>query len=191
MWTAPVWDQSVSGFQWAVAICASLTGAVFDMNTKRIPNLLTGPVLIAGLAWGAWSGGAAGFANASAGCLLLGLPYVLLFSLAGGGAGDAKLMGAIGAWLGVMNGAIALAAVSIFGAIYAVGYAAAKKELPTALKHLRQMVLAVWLIVRRQGSANEAKQLLPEKHELIAMPYGVAVFGGVCLAAGGILLWGV
>ena len=54
---------------------------------------------------------------------MLALPFVVLFVLASGGAGDAKMMGAIGTWLGVKGGAIALIAVLLAGAFCGMGYA--------------------------------------------------------------------
>ena len=90
-----------------VATPIALTTFVFvgaciaaDIRTRRIPNVLTGPAIVAGLALNAalfgWSGfGAslAGFAVAVA--ILLGP-----FALGGIGAGDVKMMAAAGALLG-------------------------------------------------------------------------------------------
>jgi len=50
--------------------------------------------------------------------LLLGIPYFLLFAFAGGGAGDAKIMAALGAWVGWHNGIAVVVGVSIGGGIY-------------------------------------------------------------------------
>jgi prepilin signal peptidase PulO-like enzyme (type II secretory pathway) len=86
-------------FQWGVVFGTSLAAAIFDLRSKRIPNALTIPLLVAGLVWATWIGGLSGLGNAAAACFLLALPYVFLFLFAKGGAGDAKLMGAIGAWL--------------------------------------------------------------------------------------------
>ena len=104
-----LWDHSVVPVQWGVVLCVSLIGAITDLRSGRIPNFLTMPILLAGATWAVWLCGPAGLADALLGCLLLATPYVLLFVFAGGGAGDAKLMGAIGAWLGVVNGLVALA----------------------------------------------------------------------------------
>ena len=52
--------------QWSVVIGASLVGAAFDLRSRRIPNWLTFPVLLAGLVtacfWGGWAGLADGLA---------------------------------------------------------------------------------------------------------------------------------
>src|SRR6056297_2650346 len=107
MWTA-LWHDSVPLIQWATVLGASLAAAGWDIRCRRIPNFLTGPVLLAGLIWAAASAGWAGLGDSLAAAALLGLPYVVLFLQCGGGAGDAKLMMALGAWLGLVNGVVVL-----------------------------------------------------------------------------------
>ena len=189
MWATTLWHQNMLPLQWGVVIGTALAAAGCDLRTRRVPNLLTGPILLAGLAWGIWVGGLAGLADSVAGCLLLAIPYVLLFVFAGGGAGDAKLMGAVGAWLGVVNGAVALVAVALAGIVLAVGFALARKRFGAALVNVGRIVNAVlmFLVVRRRLS--EAQSLLPETAAMEKVPYAVAVFAGVCIAAGGLFIW--
>ena len=75
--------------------------------------------------------------DALAACVMLALPYVVLFVFAGGGAGDAKLMGAIGTWLGLVNGVVALAAVAASGILLAVAFALARRRLLVVLMNKR------------------------------------------------------
>jgi len=90
--------------QWAVVAGVSLAAAVCDFRTRRIPNALTVPAFAAGLLYALWAAGASGFADAVKVSVLLALPFILLFLFSHGGAGDAKLMGAVGAWLGLQEG---------------------------------------------------------------------------------------
>jgi prepilin peptidase CpaA len=103
-----------------------LTAAIFDLRLRRIPNWLTGAGLMLGLTAsiferGIWRG--LGFSLAGL-CLALAI-YLLLFALHATGAGDGKLMAAIGAmagwkhWLGIfivtaILGGIAALALSIW-----------------------------------------------------------------------------
>ncbi len=73
-----------------------------DLKMRKIPNVLTVPSLVLAFAFQIGFGGLAGFKSALAG---FGLGFGTLFVLwliGGGGAGDVKLMGALGAWLGGM-----------------------------------------------------------------------------------------
>ncbi|MCK4601439.1 MAG: prepilin peptidase [Phycisphaerae bacterium] len=180
-----LWNQAPPLAQWAVVIGASLVGAVFDVKSRRIPNALTGPLLVGGLLWAGMVGGAAGLADAAAGCVVLAAPYILLFLLAEGGAGDAKLMGAIGAWLGLVNGLVALGTVAVCGVVLAVGFALAKRQSRRVFVNVARV--ACWAIfwVFARGKAPR----LPKAKDMPKMPYGVAIFMGVCLAAGAVLAW--
>jgi prepilin peptidase CpaA len=180
----------MAALQWGVVLCASLAGAVSDIGTRRVPNWLTGPVLLGGLLYATWVGGAAGLADAASACVLLGLPYVLLFVFAGGGAGDAKLMGALGAWLGVRNAAVVLVAVAFAGILLSVGSALAKRRLTSVLVNLWRILHAAALFVFLRGRIEQSRDLLPATEDMQKVPYAVAIFLGVCMAAGGLLLWG-
>src|SRR5204862_7765310 len=76
----------------------TLTAAVTDLRTRRLPNWLTVSALAAGLFFHAFLGQGIAFS-------LLGFAtgfgiLLILWLTGGGGAGDVKLMGAIGAWFG-------------------------------------------------------------------------------------------
>ena len=59
MWTMTLWNTDMPLIQWGVVIGASLVAATFDVAARRIPNRLTGPMLLTGLAWAIYSGGLA------------------------------------------------------------------------------------------------------------------------------------
>jgi prepilin peptidase CpaA len=179
-------------FQWGVVIGASLLAAVTDLRERRIPNALTFPLFVAGLMWAAWQGGLTGAGEAFGAAILAALPFVLLFLFAGGGAGDAKLMGAIGAWLGLRQGMTALLCVAVAGGTLALVRAIAQKQLKLVLTSVYVAVcgflasVAGGRTLRRQETLAEESQ--PED---LYIPYGVAIFAGVCIAAGVVWMWGV
>jgi prepilin peptidase CpaA len=71
-----------------------------DFRTRRIPNWITVPGAVLGLALRAWYDGAAGVWTSLEGAAL-GLGIFIVFFFAGGmGAGDVKLFGAVGALVG-------------------------------------------------------------------------------------------
>lgn len=85
---------------WISALAFSFPAGVIDWRTRKIPNWLTVSGFAIGVAIHAWLGGWHGVLTSLEGAglaLAILLPLVLLRAL---GAGDWKLMGAIGALLG-------------------------------------------------------------------------------------------
>ena len=177
--------------QWGVVIGASLVSAVMDVRTRRIPNWLCGPLFLGGLMWSAWHGGANGFVEALEAAVLLAFPFVLLFILAGGGAGDAKLAGAIGAWLSIREAGIALACISIAGGILAIFVAIYKRRVKIVFARL---TLPVWdwiiALLYRVGFKQAIESTRAIDGEKLTVPYGVAIFVGMCVAGWIVLLSG-
>ncbi len=90
------------------AIPLTVVALVWDLRTRRIPNWLTVSAFAAALVFhtvagalaagwsGAWAGLGTSLAGFGAGFGLL----LILWLVGGGGGGDVKLMGALGAWIG-------------------------------------------------------------------------------------------
>jgi len=189
MWATTLYGQSVPAVQWGAVLGASLAAAVLDARSRRIPNWLTGTLLGSGLVHAGFVGGAAGLLDATAACLMLALPYVLLFALAGGGAGDAKLMGAIGAWLGMIYGTAALVAVCLAGVVLGLAYAASARRLGTVGASISSLARAAIYPLFGHGSLRDLPQLMPEVQGVQTMPYGLAILAGVVVTAAGAFLW--
>jgi len=97
-----------------------LLAAIYDRRFHRIPNLLTYPTMVIGLAYHCLTNGLDGLLF-SAGGLALGIGILMLPYLMGGmGAGDAKLMGAVGSVLGHRRVFIAFLFAAVVGGIYAL-----------------------------------------------------------------------
>lgn len=109
---------------YAAVIALVVLATVLDLATRRIPNALTVSGVICGLGlsvWGfGWSGLLASLAGFGAGFLVLLPGYLLGFT----GAGDVKLMAAVGSLLGARLVLYAvllyLAAALVFALVYAV-----------------------------------------------------------------------
>ena len=183
-------DERIAVFQWGVVIGASLVAAICDLRTRRIPNALTVPLLLVGLIKAAWFGGLSGLAEAVGACFLLALPYVLLFLFAKGGASDAKLMGAIGAWLGLAQGITVLLCVVTAGCVLAIAKALAKKRLKSVLTSIFLSFYSFMLLLLgyRTMQHTTDRDDVDQRYDL-TIPYGVAIFAGVCVAGGIVLIW--
>jgi leader peptidase (prepilin peptidase)/N-methyltransferase len=114
-------------FLWAGCVFGwfLLTLGWIDANTFRLPDVLTLPLIVLGLAEAAWMEpdrltSRAIAAVAGFGALwLLATFYRLLRKREGLGLGDAKLIAAIGAWVGIA----ALPWVAVFGSVLALFWA--------------------------------------------------------------------
>lgn len=176
-------------FRWGVVIGVSLVAAVCDLRTRRIPNALTIPLLLVGLIRAAWLGGLSGLAEAVGTCILLALPFVLLYLFAGGGAGDAKLMAAIGAWLKVAQGIKVLLCVTAAGIVLAIAKAVMRKSLRLVLTNVFVSAYTFMLSLLGRKTEKLANQADADQPARLTIPYGVAIFAGVCITAGIDLLW--
>ena len=187
MWNSVLCHHPLGLYQWLVVLTVTLVAVLYDLRIRLIPNWLTLPFFFCGLgvAWGV--SGWAGLSDALVGAILLAVPYIVLYLFAGGGAGDAKLMGALGAWLGLSNSILLLVAVTSSGAILGLLYALLRGQLGVVLGNLRVMVMSlVWCLGQRQ---RPTPALFPAPQKMLKIPYGVAIFAGTCITAGGVILW--
>ena len=174
---------SASSLQWVVVIGASLVAAVWDIRSRRIPNWLTAPLFLAGVIQAVWSTGLPGLRDSLLGCLLLSGTFVILFLIGGGGAADAKLMGAIGAWLGVSNGVAALMCVLVCGAVLGLCYAVIKKQGSVVGRNTLLIGLGAVALMSGRVELRHASDVMPQPSRMLTMPYGLAIFIGVGIAA--------
>lgn len=189
MWSTTLYEHPFPALQWCAVLGVALVAACTDLRSRRIPNLLTGTALLGGLLVSGWVGGVPGLLDSVAATLLLASPFVLLFALAHGGAGDAKLMGALGSWLGVVHGVATLFAVCLCGVILAIAFASSQGRLGVVLANLSGTARGLLQPVFGIGSFRDAARLMPGASEGLQMPYGLAIFAGAALAAGGTWIW--
>ncbi len=189
MLLSSITNERLAVFQWGIVLGASLVAAGCDLRTRRIPNVLTFPLLLVGLIWAIWHGGLLSLAEAAGACILLALPYVFLFVFAHGGAGDAKLMGAIGAWLGLTQGAIVLCCVATAGIVLAIAKAIAQRQAKIVLTSVFVSVYTFMLSLTgtMRFTSNLADSGQSGQSDGLDVPYGVAIFAGV--SAGGVIIW--
>jgi prepilin peptidase CpaA len=97
----------------SVVVVASGVAALTDVWRFQVYNLLTFPVMLAGLiyhtAYGGWGGLAFSSAGIAFGLAVFAIPYLM----GGMGAGDLKFVAALGAWLGITR----MTAIVFFGCL--------------------------------------------------------------------------
>lgn len=144
--------------------------AVMDVRHRRIPNWISLGGMAAGLVVWTWHSGLSGFLISMTG-LLLGSAFFLPFYIARGmGAGDVKLMGAVGSFLGPYHVFVATIVVALLGGVIAAWVAYRQKRLKVALRDSL-------LVVFRQQSPKTLEHATKED----AIPYGLAIASGALL----------
>lgn len=96
-----------------------------DLRSRRIPNWLVLPFLLAGTAVFGWTHGWSGIGHSVAGMALGGIFFGILCLMGGMGMGDVKLCAAIGAWIGPSQMLIAMVLTGIVGGVMALCWATA------------------------------------------------------------------
>ncbi len=187
MWTSPLAENGYAAAQWGTLLAATLIATATDLRSRRIPNLLTGPLFVAGLVHAWFAAGVIGLVDGGIASVLVAMPYVLLFVFAGGGAGDAKLMAGVGAWLGLSYGLVALVLTCLSGAVMAMVIAHRSGRLAAVLADVRQSASAAAPLAA-SGSVREAAAHLPTTKGKQTMPYGPAILAGVALTGLGVFL---
>ena len=112
----------------AVVGAGVLVAAATDLWKFKVHNLLTLPLLLAGVIYHASVGGWAGLGASLLGAVF-GFAVLFLFYVMGGmGGGDVKLMAAIGAWLGAPLTFLVFIVSSIAAGVYAVALILAHRQ---------------------------------------------------------------
>ena len=152
-----------------LAAAFAITAGLMDWRSRRIPNWLTVPGLLVGIAANAIASGLGGLKTSLLGAglgLLLLLPFVFVRSL---GAGDWKLAGALGAFVGP-SVLIDLLVVSVFVAgIMALGLVIYKRRLKETLSNIGRLLGA--LLTFRMPAAEVSL----DNPQSLKIPYGVAL----------------
>ena len=160
--------------------------ALIDARSRRIPNLLTLPVvaavIIGGFLFfavqGNWQGGWQWLQFSGKGWLVgIGI-FLVPFILGGMGGGDVKLLGAIGA----LKGAGFVIETALFGALWGGVLALLAILYKKRPDMLRRFGFGLKLFAVTGGQAGKEFMLPAEnvnEKEKLYVPYGVAIFLGV------------
>ena len=126
---------------------ALVAAAITDIRSSKIPNLITFPLAMLGVIIHSVANGLDGFIFSLEG-FGLGFGLLLIFYMLGGmGAGDVKLLGAVGAIIGPYDVFIAFLVTSCLGGLYAICLMVMTWGLPSTAERVKVM-LTTWLVAR-------------------------------------------
>jgi prepilin peptidase CpaA len=170
---------------WTLALALALFAGWTDWHTRKIPNWLTAPALILGFTvhslMAGWPGAKTSLAGAGLALGLL-LPLVLLRAL---GAGDWKLMGALGAFLGPVLFLCVLVGSILVSGLMAVVEVMRTHRVKSTMRNLFVLVRGFLSFGLRKNS-----DISLDNPGLLKLPFGVAVAAAtvICYFAA---RWGV
>ena len=157
-------------FAWWPTLSVVVLASVTDLRSRRIPNWLVLPFLVAGIVVSGWLHGRGGIGRSLAGAGLAVLFCGFLYWLGGLGAGDLKLCAAIGAWLGPHQLFVAQVATGIVGGLWVLVWAVYDGFLADLLKSTGHLVFG-WV----KGGALRNPEMTIENPLRRKMPYAPAI----------------
>jgi prepilin peptidase CpaA len=150
------------------ALLAEIAGYT-DWRSRRIPNWLTMPGFLLGILIntlvGGWAGTKDSLLGAGLGLALL-LPFVVIRAL---GAGDWKLVGALGAFLGPRPLMLVLIVTILVNGVMAVAMIVWKKRVAETARNFMRM-LAAFATMHLPG-----RDLTLDNPDAVKVPFGIAV----------------
>ena len=148
-----------------------------DLRSRRIPNWLVLPFLLAGVIVSGWLGGWPGIWQSVSGLGLGALLFGIFYWMGGMGMGDVKLCAAIGAWIGPGQLVIALVITGMVGGIMAVCWAAAGGFLGDLFKGTGDLIFGL-----KQRGMRPHPELVLSNPLTRKMPYAPAIAIGTLVS---------
>ncbi len=178
---------------WAVTCGILVPGVLWaswiDYSERRVPNWLNASLIVLGFAVQAYFHGLSGV-WVGLGGLAVGFGVLIIpWAMHGMGAGDVKLMAAIGVWFGPWMTLVSFAAGAIIGGIIALIMIAAGKKVASAWRNLG-------IIMVKCSSRDTAFSEFGSAHSFgsssALLPYGVPLtIGSLIVLTGQVLHWWV
>ncbi|MCA1065263.1 A24 family peptidase [Rossellomorea aquimaris] len=159
---------------------ALIVSFITDLKNRKILNIITFPSILFGLSYYSITQGWGGFFFSGTGFLVGAGTLLLPFLLGGMGAGDVKLMGAIGALMGSAFTLKAFVVISVIGGVISICLIVKKKGL---MDSLRALYIFPTLLAGSKGIFH----MKADTGTSIMFPYGVPIVLGTFFT----MIWGV
>jgi len=158
----------------SIAVSIVLVAVAWDLKTRRIPNILTFGAAIAAFIVHGLIAGWSGVAGSLLGWVVGAALFFPIFALGGMGAGDIKLLGAIGAWLGPATVVWVALFSGIAGGVMGLIVALCFGYLPQAFTNI-SCLLMHWRI----AGPRPAPELTLASHRGPRLAYAVPILAGL------------
>jgi prepilin peptidase CpaA len=161
-----------------VLIGVALAAACYDLRVRRIPNWINLSGAALGIGLNTYFEGSAGAVTAGGGLLVALCIYLPLYLLKGMGAGDVKLMAAIGAIAGPENWFNIFIATALLGGIASLVLVVLRKRTGRTVLNLS---IIVGQLARGKAPCDSDGALSIRSEKSLKMPHGAIIAAGVGL----------
>jgi|WetSurMetagenome_2_1015567.scaffolds.fasta_scaffold152485_2 prepilin peptidase CpaA len=145
----------------------------YDVKLRKIPNALTLPAMAAGLTIQALTGGMAGLLSGVLGLLMGTGLFFIIYLIGAIGAGDAKLVGAVGAFVGPRGILVVTLLTALAGGLYALFFLLFyRSRTKGTLKSIKQIFM-IFALTKKWELGPEGEDKNAPK-----LCYGVAIAAG-------------
>jgi prepilin peptidase CpaA len=176
--------MNVESFLLFDAVAVAVAAAIVDVQQHRIPNVITYPAMLAGVLLRTYCFGWKGLLSAVGGFLLAGGIVFVFYAVRAMGAGDLKLLAALGAIVGPRYAVNIIIATGIAGGVLALVYVAYRGQMRATLSNVGAvMKFHAW------GGLQAHPELNLDNPAALRMPYGLAIAAGAVYTFVAPLLW--
>lgn len=160
-----------------ILLLGLIAAGISDVRSSRVPNILTFPLALSGLGFHTIADSGNGFLF-SVGGLGLGLVLLLGFYVYGGmGAGDVKLLAAVGAMVGPQNVFVGFLFTALFGGLYAVALMVWRVGLAKTAERIK-VILVSMVFMKVNVAASLGETSLPKLRYALVIGLGTLVGEG-------------
>lgn len=161
-----------------VLIVTALAAAYYDLRVRRIPNWINLTGVMLGLSLNTYFEHFHGTLIAAGGLLAALSIYVPLYALKGMGAGDVKLMAAIGAIVGPENWFSIFIVTALLGGAASMVLVLLRRKMGQTMHNVATIVTQ---LSRGKAPAEQDTALSIHDKSSLKMPHGAIIASGVCL----------
>jgi prepilin peptidase CpaA len=160
----------------AAATACALVGSVFDVKSRRIPNFVTMPAFLFGVALHLALGGWRQLLSSLAAGLICAAIFLVFYIAGGMGAGDVKLILAVGCIAGLSHVAYLLVLTALSGGVMAIVWAVARGQLQQTIVNVGELASH-----HRHAGLQPHPDLNLKNAATLRLPYALAIAGGSIL----------
>lgn len=159
-------------------VCIVLVAAIYDLRYRRIPNWVSLSGIVLGFGCNTLLLGLDGLRGAALGLLCALVIYVPLYIVRGMGAGDVKLMAAVGAMAGPKGWFEIFFGTALIGGAVSLAVIARKHRVHQTLWNLSTIVTE---LLNFRAPARADSRLDMRHGEALRLPHGAAIAAGSLL----------